>query len=66
MQALREADAADVQVVVGGIVPGADEGRLLDSGVARVFHPGSSLQEIAEAVRVLANKARAARQEARS
>jgi len=58
MRALREAGAADVKVVVGGIVPAADEAKLLESGVAQVFHPGSTLEEIAEAVRTLATRAR--------
>jgi len=43
MTALREGGARDVAVIVGGIVPDDDEQRLLDAGVARVFHPGSSL-----------------------
>lgn len=62
MATLRSAGAADVQVVLGGIVPPADEIRLLEAGVARVFHPGSSLQEIADAVRSLAGKARSLRE----
>lgn len=66
MAALRDAGASDVQVVVGGIVPPADEARLLEAGVARVFHPGSSLQEIAEAVRALAGRALALREGAAS
>lgn len=63
MGALRDAGAGDVKVVVGGIVPPADEAQLLAAGVARVFHPGSALHEIAEAVRALAGEARAARGE---
>jgi methylmalonyl-CoA mutase C-terminal domain/subunit len=47
MDALREAGLADVAVIVGGIVPDEDEQMLLDAGVARVFHPGSSVAEIA-------------------
>jgi (2R)-ethylmalonyl-CoA mutase len=35
---LREA-GADVPVVVGGIIPPADEGALLEAGVARVYTP---------------------------
>lgn len=58
MKALREAGAADVRVVVGGIVPAADEAKLLEAGVAQVFHPGSSLEEIAATVRRLAARAR--------
>jgi len=66
MSALREAGAADVKVVVGGIVPSGDEAQLLGAGVARVFHPGSALHEIADAVRALAGEARAARGEVTS
>ncbi|MCL1961130.1 MAG: cobalamin-dependent protein [Desulfovibrionaceae bacterium] len=58
MAALKEADMADVQVVVGGIVPHKDEGMLLESGVARVFHPGSSLDDVVEHVRTLTLKRR--------
>ncbi len=47
MDALREASLADVAVVVGGIVPDEDEQMLLDAGVARVFHPGATMAEIA-------------------
>lgn len=57
--ALREAGAAEVQVVVGGIVPPKDERQLLDSGVARVFHPGAALEDIVAEVRRLSAKARA-------
>ena len=60
MQALREAGASDVAVIVGGIVPDADEAALLASGVAKVFHPGSPLEEIAAEVRRLAEARRAA------
>ncbi len=59
MQALREAGAEDVKVVVGGIVPPRDEKLLLEAGVARVFHPGASLEEIAAEVRRLADAERA-------
>lgn len=47
LDALREAGLADVAVIVGGIVPDEDEQTLLDAGVARVFHPGSTIAEIA-------------------
>ena len=61
MAALRAAGLADVIVIVGGIVPDADERALLDAGVARVFHPGSSLDDIAAFVRDAAARVRAAR-----
>ena len=47
MAALREAGLADAAVIVGGIVPDEDEQMLLDAGVARVFHPGATIAEIA-------------------
>ena len=61
MRALGEAGLGDVAVVVGGIVPNEDEATLLDAGVARVFHPGSPLEEISAFVREAAARTRAAR-----
>lgn len=61
MSALREAGVHDVQVIVGGIVPARDEELLLKAGVARVFHPGAALEDIAAEVRKLSAKARALR-----
>jgi len=50
MQALGAAGLADVAVIVGGIVPDADEAMLLEAGVAKVFHPGSPLEGIAHEI----------------
>jgi methylmalonyl-CoA mutase, C-terminal domain len=61
MAALRAAGLGEVAVIVGGIVPDEDERALVASGVARVFHPGASLAEIAQFIREAAVKARAAR-----
>jgi methylmalonyl-CoA mutase, C-terminal domain len=61
MAALAEGGLGDVSVVVGGIVPDEDEAMLLRAGVARVFHPGSSMAEIADCVRQLAAATRARR-----
>lgn len=61
MEALREAGLGDVGVVVGGIVPDDEERSLLDAGVARVFHPGSAMADIAAFIRVLAAEVRARR-----
>ena len=58
MVVLREAGLGDVCVVVGGIVPDDDERMLLDAGVARVFHPGTALAEIAAYVREAAAQVR--------
>jgi len=60
MSALRAAGLGEVAVVVGGIVPDADERMLLESGVAKVFHPGAALEEIAQFIRAAAVRARAA------
>ena len=59
--ALREAGLPEVAVIVGGIVPDDDEAVLLEAGVARVFHPGTPLEEIAVAIRELAAQVRALR-----
>jgi methylmalonyl-CoA mutase C-terminal domain/subunit len=61
MDALRQAGLGDVAVIVGGIVPDEEEQILLDAGVARVFHPGSAMAEIAAYVRELAARVRARR-----
>ena len=61
MSALRAAGLGEIAVIVGGIVPDEDERALVASGVARVFHPGASLEEIAQFIRAAAAKARAAR-----
>ena len=60
MEALREAGLGDVAVVVGGIVPDEDEKMLLDAGVARVFHPGTTMADIVASIRALAERTRAA------
>lgn len=54
MQALNDSGLANIKVVVGGIVPDEDEVVLLDAGVSRVFHPGSSLDDITESITDLA------------
>ena len=57
VRALREEGLAHVRVVVGGIVPAREERALVAAGVARVFHPGSSRDEIVSAVGALARDA---------
>jgi methylmalonyl-CoA mutase C-terminal domain/subunit len=58
MEALREAGLGYIRVVVGGIIPSADEASLLQCGVSAVFHPGSSRDAIVSAIRDLADEAR--------
>jgi methylmalonyl-CoA mutase C-terminal domain/subunit len=63
MQALRAAGLDDVGVVVGGIVPDADEAELLASGVKRVFHPGSALDDIVGEIHCITRETRTRRAE---
>jgi methylmalonyl-CoA mutase C-terminal domain/subunit len=48
---LREQGLEDVLVVVGGIIPDEDIPGLKKAGVAAVFQPGVSTQEIVEFIR---------------
>jgi methylmalonyl-CoA mutase, C-terminal domain len=48
---LGEADAADIVVFGGGIIPEADRAPLAEIGVAKVFTPGATMAEIVEWVR---------------
>ncbi|HVO08621.1 MAG TPA: cobalamin-dependent protein [Burkholderiaceae bacterium] len=60
MTALREAGLGHMRVVVGGIVPDNEEQVLLDAGVRRVFHPGSTMDDITTQIRAFAIEAREA------
>lgn len=46
LQLLRDAGLGHVGVLVGGIVPEADVAKLKEMGVARVFGPGTRMDEI--------------------
>jgi methylmalonyl-CoA mutase C-terminal domain/subunit len=51
-QGLKEYDAfADTLVLVGGIIPDDDEDELKELGVAEVFGPGASMEEMIAFVR---------------
>ena len=50
-QLLRDAGMEDVLVVVGGIVPDEDIPGLKKAGVAEVFQPGASTQDIVDFIR---------------
>jgi len=63
-RALAEAGVVGVAVIVGGIVPDDDEAMLVAAGVARVFHPGAPLAEIAEFIRSVVPSLRAEREAA--
>lgn len=49
---LKEREAADILVFGGGIIPDEDVVTLKAAGLAEIFGPGSSLNEIGEWVRV--------------
>jgi methylmalonyl-CoA mutase cobalamin-binding domain/chain len=46
LELLREAKLDRVKVMVGGIIPEADVAKLLALGVAKVFGPGTPMDEI--------------------
>ncbi|MFM7782345.1 MAG: cobalamin B12-binding domain-containing protein [Candidatus Limnocylindrus sp.] len=48
---LREAGAADVLVVAGGIIPEEDRAGLEAAGISAIFGPGSTIAEIAKYLR---------------
>src|SRR5262245_12832719 len=51
LELLRQAGLDHVGVLVGGIIPEPDVPKLLEMGVARVFGPGTSLDDIVAFVR---------------
>ena len=51
MHLLREKGMTDVIVLVGGIIPEADIPALKKAGIAEIFLPGTSTQEIVDFIR---------------
>ena len=51
MELLREKGMNDVTVVVGGIIPDADIPSLKQAGIAEIFLPGTSTQDIVNFIR---------------
>src|SRR5918995_7463688 len=51
VELLREQDAGEVVVTVGGTIPAQDIPELKELGVAEVFTPGASTQEIIDFIR---------------
>jgi len=56
LRLLKENDAADIPLVVGGIIPEADIRTLKTAGVRAIFTPGASTDEIVKLVRGLATE----------
>ena len=50
IEALKEKNADDILVVVGGIIPPQDHDFLYEKGVVRIFGPGTSLIDSANQV----------------
>ncbi len=63
MSTLRDAGLEHVAVVVGGIVPEQEAPSLIEAGVREIFGPGSSREEIVEAVSTWGEQARTAKLE---
>ncbi|GAB3742007.1 cobalamin B12-binding domain-containing protein [Microlunatus parietis] len=57
VELLREADAHDIVVFGGGIIPDADRERLAELGVTGIFTPGASMAEIVDWVRANVGRA---------
>ncbi|REK09862.1 MAG: methylmalonyl-CoA mutase [Planctomycetota bacterium] len=51
IEQLREAGLGHVGVLVGGIIPEADIPKLTELGVARVFGPGTPMEDIVQFLR---------------
>ena len=56
MNALREADAENILVVCGGVIPPGDYQMLYDEGVAAIFGPGTHIPDAASEVIQLLSK----------
>jgi methylmalonyl-CoA mutase C-terminal domain/subunit len=51
IELLRSREAADIMVFGGGIIPDGDIPKLKEKGVAEIFLPGSSTQDIVAWIR---------------
>jgi methylmalonyl-CoA mutase, C-terminal domain len=58
IELLRKADAEDIVVFGGGIIPEADRQALAEMGVAQIFTPGATMSDIVSWVRANVGLAR--------
>ncbi|MGN5236985.1 MULTISPECIES: cobalamin B12-binding domain-containing protein [unclassified Rhodococcus (in: high G+C Gram-positive bacteria)] len=58
VEALRAADAGDIDVIVGGTIPQSDVPKLLAAGAAAVFPTSTPLDELVAGVRKLTENTR--------
>ena len=61
IDALQRAGLGHIGVIVGGIVPKNEQATLKDAGVAQIFGPGSSREDIVDGVEELGTQVRAAK-----
>ncbi|MBM09847.1 MAG: methylmalonyl-CoA mutase [Magnetovibrio sp.] len=61
MDALEDAGLEHIGVVVGGIVPDKEHTSLKNAGVARIFGPGASREDIVNGVTELGTRVRTAK-----
>ncbi len=55
---LCDRDAADIPIVLGGIIPDADKPAMTEAGVKAIYTPGTSMEDILKDIeRVLAERA---------
>ena len=59
VQALKDADAEDIIVICGGVIPQQDYQFLYDAGVKAIFGPGTNIPKAAEDILRLIRDARA-------
>jgi len=59
IKALKEADAEDIIVICGGVIPQQDYAFLKDAGVKAIFGPGTNIPEAAQDILKLIREARA-------
>ncbi len=58
IEALKDADAEDIIVICGGVIPAQDYDYLKNAGVAAIFGPGTNIPDAAKDVLALIRKAR--------
>jgi methylmalonyl-CoA mutase C-terminal domain/subunit len=51
-----EKEGISIPVVLGGIIPADVEKELRNQGVAEIFHPGTSMEEVVRRIEALVNK----------
>ncbi len=59
LRVVQESEAANIPIIVGGVLPPADAATLKEMGVREIFGPGSDLEEIARYIEELVKATRA-------